>query len=380
MDRDRLLSEQRACMQMLQEGKTISQIVEATGLTRYQVRRRISAAKKRERLDPELLSRLEARGITDLSGLHSGWLLEKDKDGSGQSLYFFLGRDEEKISFADALVDVLSDIPRLTPITQIRNSFLPEEYANWVALADLHVGGDYGNPQLEVDFNNAIDDLVLRMPPSRHAVLIELGDLLEANDHKGVTPTSGNILEVIKDDHLGNTLVAVRLMRRAIYRLLETHETVEVHLIKGNHDTSAYIAVMLALQAHFEMNPRVDVIVKDDEYRVISWGQCAAFPHHGDTLKWSQLKDVFADQFPDEWAAAKAHRIIMTAHFHHDRKADLVGCVAEQYRTLHRPNNWAKSKGLFSRGSLTAMTVHKDRGEEFRTISNIRNNHIGMAP
>lgn len=379
MDKDRLLSEQKACMQMLQEGKTLSQIVDATGLTRHQVRRRISAAKKRERLDPELLGRLESRGITDLSGLHSGWLLEKDKDGSGQSLYFYLGPDEEKLSFVDALLDVLADIPRLEPITQNRVNDLPSDYANWIALADLHVGGDYGDPILEDDFNTAIDDLVQRMPRARHAVLIELGDLLEANDHKGITPTSGNILEVRKDNHLAHTLTAVKLIRRALYRLLETHETVEAHFIKGNHDTTAYMAVMLALHAHFELNPRVEIVVTDQEYRVISWGQCAAFPHHGDTLKWAQLKDVWADQFPDEWAAAKMHRIIMTAHFHHDRRQDLVGCVAEQYRTLHRPNNWAKGKGLFSRGSLTAMTVHKDRGEEHRTISNIKNTRHGVV-
>jgi hypothetical protein len=248
-----------------------------------------------------------------------------------------------------------------------------KDYATWIALADLHVGGDYGDVQLEKDFTFAIDDLVNRLPPAEHAVLFELGDLLEANDHKGVTPQSGNLLDVRRENHLGNTLTAVKLMRHAIYRLLETHPTVEVHLVKGNHDPTAYIAVMLGLAAHFEENPRVKIIVEDWDYRVVTWGLCAAFPNHGDKATWNQLKDIWADQFPDEWAAAKAHRIIMTAHYHHDRKRDLVGCVAEHYRTLHRPNNWAKGKGLFSRGSLTAMTVHRDRGEEYRTIANIRN-------
>jgi hypothetical protein len=204
-------------------------------------------------------------------------------------------------------------------------------------------------------------------------VLFELGDLLEANDHKGVTPHSGNPLDVIRDNALLNTQMAVKLMRRACYRLLERHATVQVHFVKGNHDITAYIAVMLAMEEHFANNPRIEIVVTAAEYRVVTWGQCAAFPHHGDTLTWPALKDVFADQFEDEWAFAKAHRIVMTAHFHTDRKRDLVGCVAEHFRTLHRPNNWAKGKGYFARGSLTAMTVHKERGEENRTISNIRN-------
>ena len=52
--------------------------------------------------------------------------------------------------------------------------------------------------------------------------------------------------------------------------------------------------------------------------------------------------------------------------------------MAEQFRTLHKANAWAKAKGLFSRGSLTAITVHKDRGEEHRTTSNIRPTHQGQ--
>jgi hypothetical protein len=67
------------------------------------------------------------------------------------------------------------------------------------------------------------------------------------------------------------------------------------------------------------------------------------------------------------------HRHIMTAHFHHLRAEDLVGATGEHFRTLHRPNNWAKARALFSRGTLTAITLHKNQGETFRTKSNIRN-------
>lgn len=373
LNKNELLAQQAACLALSREGLDREEIGKRLGLSFDQVKRRLSGARKRERLDPEIAARLARKGITDLAGLHSGWLLEKDESGSGSSLYFYLGPDQEKISFAEAIRDVLSEIPRLPPLDRaqrvLNHGF---GYANWIAIADLHIGGGYGTPELEEDFNTAIDDLVARMPPAEKAVLIELGDLLDANDHKGVTPTSGNPCDVIRENHLVNTMTAVRIIKRAIYRLLETHAQVEVHLIKGNHDTSAYVGVLMGLAAHFENIPEVRIAVTDAEYRVISWGQCAAFPHHGDTLKWEQLKDVFADQFPDEWAAAKAHRILMTAHFHHDRRRDLIGCVAEQYRTLHRPNAWAKAKGLFSRGTLTAMTVHRDRGEEFRTISNIR--------
>lgn len=379
---ERIRGEQEKCVLLAGQGLGVVEIGRELNMTRYQVRRRLDGAKRREKLDPEIAARLESRGITDFAGLHSGWLLEKDKIGGGQSLYFHLGSAEEKVNFSEAMLEVLSEIPRLPPVD--KTSVDAErrdgkDFANWIALADLHVGGDYSNPDLEIDFVCAVDDLVRRLPPAEHAVLFELGDVLEANDHKGVTPKSGNLLEVRREDHLKNVQTAIRLIRFALIRLLETHETVEAHFIKGNHDPSAYVAVMLALEAHFANNPRIQVVVSDEEYRVVSWGQCAAFPHHGDTLNWPALKDVFADQFADAWAAAKSHRIIMTAHFHHDRKRELVGCVAEHYRTLHGPNGWAKSKGLFSRGALTAMTVHKVRGEESRTIANVRWRTAGEA-
>lgn len=372
MPAEEFVAQQQEALRLKRSGHTLRQIADALNITKDAAWRRVKSAEKRERLDPALAETLESKGIVDLAGLHSGWLLEKDKQGSGHSLYFYLGPDQEKVSFADAIVEVLSDIPRLAPISLVPRLGTYTDCATWLALADLHVGGDYSDPILEENFVACVDDIVSRLPPARHAVLIELGDLLEANDHKGVTPHSGNPLSVRREDHLYNTKIAVRLIRHALIRLLETHETVEAHFIKGNHDPTAYFAVMLALEAHFQDNPRIRIVVSDDEFRVIPWGQCAAFPHHGDTLKWNDLQNVFASQFPDEWAQAKMHRHVMTAHFHHDRKADTGGAVCEHFRTIHRPNAWARSKGLFSRGSLTAMTVHKDRGEISRTSSNLR--------
>lgn len=376
MNQQQILQEQAAVLEYSRNGKTYKEISEAMGLSIHQVHRRIKGAKKRERLDPSLAQQLEEKGISDFAGLHSGWLLEKDSSGSGSSLYFYLGPDEDKISFADAIKEVLSEIPKLPPIARPGFNSLGHDYANWIFLADLHVGGEYGCKVPHEDFAQAIDDIVARMPPAEKAVLCELGDLLDANDHKGVTPASGNPTDTIRDDHLGNTKTAIRLMKHAAYRLLETHQEVELHLIRGNHDETAYLAVMLALEEHFAKNPRIQVSVpacpEEEEFRVVSWGQCAFFPHHGDKAKPSVLKDVWADQFPDEWAAAKSWRLIPTAHFHHLKAEDLGGAEWRQFRTIHRPNRWARMQGLFSYGSLCALTVHRERGLEFETTSNIR--------
>lgn len=372
MTPDLIRQQQNECLRLKKAGLTNSEIGQRAGLSKDQVFRRITGAKKAERLDPALRDKLNQKGITDLSGLHSGWLLEKDQDGTGSSLYFYLGPDEEKVDFVEAITEVLGDIPKLPPLVRPTVTEAAKDNATWLMMADLHIGGDYGNAELEDDFNAAVDHLVNSAPPAEKAVLVELGDLLDANDHKGVTPASNNPCDVIRDHSLRNTQTALKLMKRAAYRLLETHAELEIHLIKGNHDPTAHIAVLLALQEHFILNPQVNVVVTDEEYRVIQWGQSACFPHHGDTLKWDQLKDVFNSQYPDEWAQAKAFRLLATAHFHHDRAKDLVGAYARHFRTLHKPNGWAQGKGFFSPGSLTALTVNKFTGYGNETRANIR--------
>lgn len=365
----RLVAEQLEALKLKNTGLTFPEIARQMGLTLSSAKRRVAAAKKRERLDPELARRLSETGVHDLAGLHSGWLLQKDEHGSGSSLYFYLGPDHERIDFAEAIEGVLSEIPKLEPIKPPYN--LQLDLCNVIAVADLHVGARYGDPEFIDIFKAAVDDVVSRLPPAQEAKLIELGDLLDANDHKGLTPGSGNYCEVRPEDYLGNVQVAVDLMRYLMMRLAESHAVVDVDILRGNHDETAYVAVMLALAEHFKDVEQVTVNVTDDEYRVIEWGKCAIFPHHGDKAKWTDLKDVFADQFPDEWATAKSWRAIWTAHFHHDRVRDLLGVSCRHFRTLSGPSKWARQMGFFSRGTLTAVTLHKTGGPIHETMHNL---------
>lgn len=351
------------------EGQTREQAAAAMGLSFSAIKRRLRGAARAQMLDPELRTRLEGRGITDFSGLHSGWLIEKDENGGGQSLYFYLGPDQERIDFAEAMRDALFNVDPLPPIPPAK--MRGNDLCNIIGLADLHVGRNYGSRQIYDDAAAAIDDIVSRLPPAEKAILVELGDLLDANDHKGVTPSSGNPCDVIRHDHLGNTQQAIRIMRRAIDRLAESHAEVEVHLLRGNHDESAYIAVMLALEAAYSASEQIRVVVTDQDYRVIPWGACALFPHHGDRAKWAALKDIWADQFPDAWAKAKRHRAIWTAHLHHNKAQDMVGVECKHFRTVARRQQWEKESGYFSRGTLSAETWHKSLGFVTGTYSHI---------
>lgn len=372
-DIDRINGEQFKAVSLREAGKTIPEISEIMKISTSAVRRRINGFKKKEKLDPELAKRLNKAGITDFAGLHSGWLLEKDQSGSGHSLYFYLGPDEEKIDFLDLLKDSLSTLEPLPPIQAPK--FYEKDLCNFFALADLHLGSQYGDGGYVETINTKIDDLMARIPAAEKAVIIELGDLLDANDHKGVTPGSGNNCDVIREDTLKNTRTGIEVLDRMIRRALEKHQTVEVHLMRGNHDETAYIGVLVGLAERYRDNPRVTVVEPsnewEDDFRVIQWGMCAVFPNHGDKAKWPELKDVWTEIYPDEWAKAKVEREIWTAHFHHDKVKDMVGVKGRHFRTLMAPNKWARQLGLISRGSLVCSTKHKYLGTLDETQSNV---------
>ena len=379
-----ILKEQEACWGLREQGYTRKEICDATGLNIHRVKRRLSGAAKAARLDPDLKTRLNEKGITDFAGLHSGWLLDKDKDGSGSSLYFYLGPDEEKIDFVEAITEVLSEIDALAEVVAPKWEDRAKDLCNWLFLADLHVGGDYGEQRQSDDFKACIDDLVSRIPAAEKAVLCELGDLLDANDHKGVTPASGNPTDTVRDNHFFNTMEALRLLKYATYRLLERHQEVELHLIRGNHDETAFFAVLLALKEHYRDNPRVKIFIptcpEEEEFRVVSWGSCAFFPHHGDKAKPEALKEVFTDQFSDEYAAAKAYRLIATGHLHNLQVKSLGSTEHRQFSTIHRPNRWARMQGYYNMGRLSVLTVHKTEGLTDETMSNIKPMIRGKVP
>ena len=380
-----ILKEQTTCLALKQQGKSREEIAKATGLSFVQVKRRLAGASKAARLDPKILHHLHKEGVTDLAGLHSGYVFLRNEEDNkkSSSLYFYLGPDEDRIDFAEAVKEVLSEVVVLPPIDQPRWEAEATDLANWFFLADLHVGGDYGDQHLSRDFEYTIDDLIRRMPKAERAVMFELGDLLDANDHKGVTPGSGNPCDTIRDNHFGNTLEALRLMKYAAYRLLQTHQEVEIYMVRGNHDETSFMSVLIGLMEHFRDNPRIKIFIpstpEEEEFFVVQWGECACLPNHGDKCKPETLKEVFTDEFPDEYAQAKAYRLIATGHYHKAMTNTLGLVEHRQFGTIHKRNRWARQKFAPSRGQMSVITVHKTLGLQDETISPIKTQLRGRS-
>lgn len=341
------------------------------------VRELVRKALKWENIDAGVQSAMNSTGI-GIETISGGWRITEEKDPvTGELIrnsvrYTVKDRPVDSGDLVEAVKDALADVPARSEIKSPTSDQLPKDLCNFIPLADLHVGGEYGDPRYLDEVYETIHNLVSALPPATKAVLIDMGDLLDANDHHGLTPASGNECDVIRENHLKNTVDAMNIMRFAIDYLASTHEEVEVHLLRGNHDETAYIGVMVALASYYKANSRINIILTDDDFRVIRWGECTVFPHHGDKAKWEDLKSVFSDQFPDAWAQGKMWRFIWTAHVHHDKQRELIGAVGEHFRTLAAPNRWAQLKGLFSRGGIQCVTLHKTEGEIGRTKRNLK--------
>lgn len=320
---------------------------------------------------PGQIEALQTTGL-DVGIARHGWRIIVDPETGSRDSVFWVSSNPTFApeSFKESIKEALKDINPAKPIP--KPSQCDKQLCNFIPLADLHIGGSYGDPDYLKEIEDCTYKLMGELPRASKAVILDMGDLLDANDHKGITPASGNNCDVIRENTLKNTQDAIIIMSRFIVLALKTHEEVEVHLLRGNHDETAYITVMLTLQAYFKDNKRVNIIVTDKDFRVIPWGLCAVFPNHGDKCKWEDLKNIFSDQFPDAWASAKYWRFVWTAHFHHDRQRDIMGVFAEHFRTLSAPNKWAQQKGLFARGGIQCVTLHKTDGEVNRTKVNLR--------
>ena len=72
-------------------------------------------------------------------------------------------------------------------------------------------------------------------PNSKVGIVCDLGDLLEVDDFKNMTPKSGNVLSV--DSRYPKILrAAYEGLIYAIQKALEKHEIVYFYNIAGNHD------------------------------------------------------------------------------------------------------------------------------------------------
>lgn len=357
-----VISEQHEAYRLYQQGLSRVEIAEQMGIHYESVKRRIQGARKRLALDPELAAKLEARGIVDLAGLHSGWLIDRDENGGGQSLYFYLGPDgpvplEEH---CEIMAEAFKAIPPVTPVEPPEN--VEKGKVAFFPVADWHLGAVTTESETGAAYNREVAVTRLKdgfmrcqgaIPPCETAIILCLGDLTHANDYKDRTPRSGNVLKV-EGTHHANLTLACQTVCWAIDAALMRHGNVIVSVRRGNHDPSTPIALILAIKARYADEPRVSVQDDESDFFLFQKDKLFIAAHHGDGQKPEKMAMAIPHRFRREWGRSD-HHYLFTGHLHHTKGDTFGGLYWKQLPALCRVDQHAHQMGYADTGGMMAM-------------------------
>lgn len=280
----------------------------------------------------------------------------------------------------EAIEAMAETLPRVKPIKSPKAN--NDNYLTEYIIADHHIGmlataeetggENYDLKRAEQLLFGAVDDLTRAAPDSKEAAILVLGDFLHY-DGTPVTPTSKNMLDA--DSRAFRMVrVAIRCVRYAIDRALQTHKHVRVIIEAGNHDLYGAIFLREALAALYEKEPRISIDTSPQHFHCFTFGKNLIGVHHGHGTKIDKLPIIFASRWPVEWGST-LHRTIHTGHIHHDQTKDWAnrefdGASVESHRILAPQDAWHVNSGYNSGRSMKAIVLHKEYGERTRITVN----------
>lgn len=236
-----------------------------------------------------------------------------------------------------------------------------------IPLVDWHVGllaweeetgGNYDLNIAEQTLRKAMTELIEATMPSGKCVILGLGDLLHFDGYEPKTERSGNVLDT--DSRYPKVLrAALKLVKHTIETALTRHETVDVRIMQGNHDSRAALAVAIALAEGYEKNPRVTVNDSPSYIWFERYGKVLLGATHGDRAKMADMPLLMAVDRPDDWAASTRRRVF-TGHIHHERLREIGGVVVESLRSPVAKDAYHSFEGYRAGRSVYSYTFWTD--------------------
>ncbi|MFG1302202.1 hypothetical protein V5F49_20655 [Xanthobacter sp. V3C-3] len=245
-------------------------------------------------------------------------------------------------------------------------------------LPDLHLGalswGKETGENWDLDIacqtiREAIRDLVSQSRPTRHAIVLGLGDLFHMNDRTNMTPRSGHILDV--DGRWPKVYKAgAKLAVELVSMVAERHHEVEVRFLAGNHDPDAAVTLTVAMALYFDGHKRISVNDSPSLHYYRRFGKVLLGATHGHTVKPERMAMMLAADRPEDWGKSE-FRHLLFGHVHHESVKEIGTVRVESFNSPAAKDAHANGGGWRSGRSLVALTFHKDRGEIGRHRVNI---------
>lgn len=289
-------------------------------------------------------------------------------------------QEAQSQALIEALKAVFSEHPKVPqiPAPPFSDASLLTIYPIGDAHCGMHAwaeeaGEDFDLKIFESELTSAASRVVSAAPPSKYAMVVDLGDYIHINDKSNRTPGHGHMLDA-DSRYAKIARVAVRSLRSIVDMALTKHEFVHVYSRPGNHNPDAYVILQVSLGLLYEDNPRV-IIDQSPAWQVYhEFGKNLIGITHGDKCKMRDLGGVMAADMPAAWGRTE-FKTWLTGHIHSDNKYEGRGWTAESFRTLAASDAYAKGAGYRSGRDMKAIVLHEQFGEVERhrvDISQVR--------
>jgi len=285
-------------------------------------------------------------------------------DGVGYSVYLRPPVDDDT---TDKIIKAVSDIKPTKKIKPPKHA--DEDLLTAYLIADVHMGllawgketgEDYNTETAAARVRDWVSQCVAASPPSKTAIILDVGDYHHADDTTNATPRGRHTLDV--DTRFHRTMdISIQALGTAIEAALAKHENVIVRILPGNHNPHAYMVAMFAIAERYRNNPRVQVQTEPGEFFAYEFGSNLIAAHHGDKAKATQLVLWLADEHPQMWGRTE-HRYLFTGHLHHHKSQEIGGVQWQQLRAVSARDAYAASGAYRSRAGMEAQVYHKIKG------------------
>lgn len=367
--------QQQAWIKATIEHDSYARAAKALGVDRGNLWSSVNAVKKRAEksgayMSPGLLKATQSAALAPPE-VQYGWL--KSDEAS-----IFVRPPKLEDGELDPLERIRNVFEGLTPAPTVPSpDYADSDLLTIYPLADVHLGmmawgketgEDYSTKIASDRVKSWVAQCVASAPPSETAIVLSVGDYFHANDQTNQTPASKHPLDT--DTRHFNTLdVGIESLAAGIETAAAKHKRVIVHIIPGNHDPTAYMALMFPLFERYRDNPRIEVHKAPGEWFIRQHGKVMLAAHHGDKAKADQMVHAMADSYASLWGKTK-HRFLFTGHKHHHKSADIGGVQWEQLRAVTARDAYAVSHAYTARAQLQAITYHRIHGEVSRVKVN----------
>lgn len=294
---------------------------------------------------------------------------------------WIISREVEE-SREEILKRLFEDLPRTVPtrIGKIKPPSGParDDLMAIYPLGDPHVGLLAWKHESGADFDleicenlmvAAMQDLVMRGPRTKRAMILNLGDFYHSDNSSQHTTKGDHTLDV--DGRAPKILaVGLRIMYSLIDAALAHHDEVVVDCRIGNHDGHTSLMLSLALAAYYRNEPRVSIPPTVKHRAYYEFGRVMIGTTHGDRAKGQDLESLMAAEEPEMWGRTR-HRYILCGHVHHSTVKEYRGCKIESFRTLAARDSWHAASGYASGRDMHRIVYHHQHGEISREVVSV---------